>query len=151
MSNGATTDQTAITQSSSRWTGVHSILLFVLILAIALVGISSGLVLSWVGLPSTSRLVAWLIVMGLVVATIVLIGHGITGQVTGFLIDARNKMSLSRLQLFLWTSVVLSAFLSIAIINLTSGRPDPLNIEVPVQVWGLLGISTGSLVGAGMS
>jgi hypothetical protein len=136
--------------TQSKWTVVHSILLCVLLIAIGLVGISSSLVLSWLGLPPTPGLVAWLIIMGLIGASIVLIGHGITGQITGFLIDPRNKMSLSRLQLSLWTTVVLSAFLTIAIINLTSGYADPLNIEVPLEIWGLLGISTGSLVGAGI-
>jgi hypothetical protein len=134
----------------SKWTAVHSILLCVLLIAIGLVATSSSLVMSWFNIPPTSRLVAWFIIMGLVGASIVLIGHGITGQITGFLIDARNKMSLSRLQLFLWTTLILSAFLTIAIINLSSGQDDPLNIQVPLDVWGLLGISTGSLVGAGI-
>jgi hypothetical protein len=88
--------------------------------------------------------------MVLMGVTIVLIGHGITGEVGGFLIDPRNKMSLSRFQLVLWTIVILPAFLAAAIFNLGAGAEDPLNIAVPPEVWGLLGISAGSLVGSGI-
>jgi len=90
----------------------------------------------------------WIVFMVLMGITIVLIGHGITGRFEGFLIDARNKMSLSRLQLILWTIVILPAFLAAAVFNFGTEADDPLNITVPPEVWGLLGISAGSLVGS---
>jgi hypothetical protein len=53
----------------------------------------------------------------------------------GLLIDTRNKMLLSRLQLILWTLVVLSAFLTVALFNIRNTQmADPLHIKVPSQV-----------------
>jgi len=70
-------------------------------------------------------------------------------QGEGLLIDTRNKMSLSRLQLVLGTLVVLSAFLTVALFNIRNSQmADPLHIIVPSQVWDLLGISTASFVTA---
>jgi hypothetical protein len=79
----------------------------------------------------------------------VVIGRGTTGMWEGVLLDARNRTSLSRLQLFLWTVLVLSAFLTIAMFNIRKDpTANPLDIGVPPQVWGLLGISTTSFVTA---
>jgi hypothetical protein len=95
------------------------------------------------------RLATWLLIMALMGALLVLIGQGITGLWKGCLIDNRNKMSLSRLQLISWTALVLSAFLTFAAFK-THADPstDALDIVVPTQVWSLLGISTTSLAGA---
>jgi hypothetical protein len=132
------------------WQRRHTIGLLVLIAVFILVALFSSVVLSWFGLPSTSMTALWIVFMALMGITIVLIGHGITGQLDGFLIDPRNKMSLSRLQLVLWTIVILPAFLAAAVFNFGAGAEDPLNITVPPEVWGLLGISAGSLVGSGI-
>lgn len=100
--------------------------------------------------PPAHGLVAWLIVAGLLMGCFITIGRGTTGLWAGLLIDPRNKMSLSRLQLSLWTVLVLSTFLTVAMFNIRKDPNDnPLNIEVPAQVWGLLGISTTSFVAAG--
>jgi hypothetical protein len=132
------------------WRSWHTVGLLVLIAVIMLTSLLSGLVLSWFGLPSTAMTALWIIFMVLMGITIVLLGHGITGEFDGFLIDPRNKMSLSRLQLILWTIVVLPAFLAAAVFNFGASVEDPLNITVPPEVWGLLGISAGSLVGSGI-
>jgi hypothetical protein len=128
----------------------HNIGLLVLIAAIALVCWFYGVVLSWLGLPPEAITALWIILMALLAVTLVLIGHGITGRFEGFLIDTRNKMSLSRLQLILWTIVVVPAFLAAAVFNFSMEVEDPLNITVPPEIWGLLGISAGSLVGSGL-
>lgn len=132
------------------WQRRHTIILLVLITVFILVALFSSVVLSWFGLPSTAMTALWIVFMVLMGITIVLIGHGITGKFNGFLVDPRNRMSLSRLQLILWTIVILPAFLAAAVFNFGAGAEDPLNIAVPPEVWGLLGISTGSLVGAGI-
>jgi hypothetical protein len=136
--------------TETKWKPWHNIGLLVLIAAIALVCWFSEVVLSWFGLPPEAITALWIILMALLAVAIVLIGYGITGRFEGFLIDARNKMSLSRLQSILWTIVVLPAFLAAAVFNFTTEVEDPLNITVPPQVWGLLGISAGSLVGSGI-
>ena len=87
--------------------------------------------------------VRWLLVMAVFVGLLVLIGRDITGRqvestrrgrtvmrfapgrVDGVLIDLRNKISLSRLQLVLWTVVVLSAWVTLALhrtIPIVQGR-----------------------------
>ena len=57
-------------------------------------------------------------------------------------------MSLSRLQMILWTIVVLSGFLTAALWNISKGQVDALAIAVPAQLWLLMGISTTSLIGS---
>ncbi len=100
--------------------------------------------------PPAHGLVAWLIVAALMAVCFVTIGRGTTGLWAGLLIDPRNKMSLSRLQLSLWTVLILSTFLTVAMFNIRKDpNENPLNIEVPPEVWGLLGISTTSFVAAG--
>jgi hypothetical protein len=83
------------------------------------------------------------------------------GRWTGILIDSRFKMSLSRLQLALWTILALSAFATIALdrtipvlenmIPDSSSEEEPydaLNIKFPEELLIALGISTTSLAGA---
>jgi hypothetical protein len=62
-------------------------------------------------------------------------------------------MSLSRLQTALWTIVIFSGFLTIALQRIHLGPdkfPDALNITVDPKVWAVLGISLGSLIGTPM-
>ena len=136
-------------QTKSTWKPTHTVALVVLIAAIFVVGlIPSNQAIPGFN-PPEHGLVAWLVIMVLLGACCVVIGLGTTGLWRGLLIDSRNRMSLSRLQLLLWTVLVLSAFLAVAMFNIREDpMGDPLNIEVPAQVWGLLGISTTSFVTA---
>jgi hypothetical protein len=63
------------------------------------------------------------------------------------LIDERNRLSMSRFQLALWTILIVSAYLAAALENIVRGAADPLAIAIPQELWALLGISTVSLVG----
>lgn len=69
----------------------------------------------------------------------------------GVLIDQRNRMSLARLQLVLWSLLVISAVMTEGTVNaMWSLVPDalknPLNISVPPEMWILLGLSGASAV-----
>jgi hypothetical protein len=90
----------------------------------------------------------WALVMLFMIVFIALIGWLITGRFSGIFINERYKMTLSRFQLVVWTIIVLSAFLTIALERINVGSPTPLDIELPPQLWVLLGISTASLVGS---
>lgn len=90
----------------------------------------------------------WALVMFFMIVFIALIGWLITGRFSGVFIIERYKMSLSRFQLVIWTLIVLSAFLTVALERVSAGVPDPLAIALPTQLWALLGISTTSLVGS---
>lgn len=124
---------------NSKWTGWHTFVLLATIVAIVLIGLL---------IPVQRRLWAWLGTLILLTVFTTIAGHGITGLWRGLLIDERNKISLSRLQMILWTIVVLSGFLAAALSNLALAQTDPLSIAIPTELWLLMGISTTSLVGS---
>jgi hypothetical protein len=126
-------------KDKSKWTNTHSAALLVILAAIALVGLF---------VPPDLRLWAWLATLILLDLFAIIAGQGITGDWFGVLIDERNKMSLSRLQMVLWTIVVLSGILTAALSNIGSGQSDPLSIALPTELWLLMGISTTTLVGS---
>jgi hypothetical protein len=136
-------------RGAESWTTLHTVALASLIVLIFVIGlIPPNRIIPGFASPAHG-LVVWLIMMVLLSLSLVVIGKGTTGVWEGLLIDTRNKMSLSRLQLILWTLVVLSAFLTVALFNIRNTQmADPLHIKVPSQVWGLLGISTVSFVTA---
>jgi hypothetical protein len=93
---------------------------------------------------------AWIAIMVLLAAFIVLVGHHVVGLWRGAFIDDRNKISLSRFQTVLWTVLVLGGFLATALFNVRGRQPEPLGIVLPSQLWGLLGISVTALVGSSL-
>lgn len=124
-----------------KWTGWHTFGLVAIIVAIALFGLL---------IPANQILLAWLLTLGALTLFAMLTGHGITGRFWfGWLINEQYRMSLSRLQMFLWTVVVLSAFLTAALANIRVGHSDTaVAIAIPEEVWLAMGISTASLVGS---
>jgi hypothetical protein len=86
--------------------------------------------------------------LGFLTLFTLLTGHGVVGLWRGLLIDERNKLSLSCLQMTLWTVVVLSGFLTAALWNVAHAHEGdhPLAIALLQELWLLMGISTSSLV-----
>ncbi|MEO8609540.1 MAG: hypothetical protein ABI690_16735 [Chloroflexota bacterium] len=123
----------------STWTIWHSA---------SLLGILAAVFIVELLLPAPLRLWTWLSILALLGIFAVVAGHGVTGLWLGLLIDTRNKVSLSRLQMVLWTILILSGFLAAVITNIDSGQPEPLAIAIPPELWLLMGISTASLVGS---
>ena len=121
------------------WTGWHTFGLLVIIVLIVLAALL---------IPSRFRLWSWLITLLFLTAFATVAGQGVTGLWRGLLIDERNKISLSRLQITLWTVVVLSGFMTAALSNIAAGDATPLSIAIPGSLWMLMGISTTSLVGS---
>jgi hypothetical protein len=113
------------------------------IIIIALVGVLAPI--SW-------RLEVWIGTLVLLTAFLIILGRGITGQYLGFLIDKRNKMSLSRFQLGLWLLLLGSAFLIAALTNLHivmfSVPVNALSITIPPELLALFGVSATSFAGA---
>jgi len=95
-----------------------------------------------------ARLAAWVMTLALFLALALVVGHGITGLYRGAFVDDRNKLSLSRVQMFLWTALVLSAYLSAGLANVGLGAAEPLAISVPQTLLQAMGLSTISLVAA---
>ena len=116
---------------------VHLAAIAAILVAIAFIGLRAGP-------PDRTR--AWYLILLLMTAFVVIVGHAITGYWTGILIDARNKMSLSRLQLLAWSLVILSGLLTAVLTNIALGWEAPLSVSIPSELWVLMGISTASMV-----
>ena len=117
---------------------------------IIIVALASGYF--WISEVSTD--LAYWIIFFLILIFFGVVGKIIKNKILGILIDQRNKISLSRMQLVAWTLIVLAGFYAMGLLNLqdlgsaAAGSPGPLDIAIPQEVWWLLGISTTSLVGS---
>jgi len=70
-----------------------------------------------------------------------------TKSILGILIDVRERYSLNRLQIMMWTVLILSTFLGLLFSHLNT---DPsVALAIPNELLGLMGISTGSAIVAG--
>lgn len=115
--------------------------LVILVLGIIPVGLLSP---QWMGLAWT-----WAIIAVLMVLAIGVTGLSLGKGWAGVLIDPpTNTMSLSRLQIMLWTGVILSAFVTLALGRIAAKSADPLAIQLPPLLWALMGISMTSAVGS---
>ncbi|OAV51476.1 hypothetical protein A6U98_01435 [Rhizobium sp. WYCCWR10014] len=86
----------------------------------------------------------WLGAVLLLTVVAGVVGKGFYGSVLGVLIDSRNRLSLSRLQVLFWSVLVLSLFsvTSIFLVGAT-GTVGALP-QYPWAIWALLGISIGT-------
>jgi hypothetical protein len=132
----------------ARWRGIHTLLLGVILVAISVVGISLPQSGGQLGFLGQRTVVAWLLIAALMGAFAAVAGHGVTGLARGVLIDDRHRLSLSRLQMLLWTVLVLSAYMAAALANIGREAASPLTVEIPSELWLAMGISTASLVAA---
>lgn len=111
-------------------------LLVVTILLVSVVGVLYTRVL-----PDNIVLV-WIFAMGAVAIELIVVGKGVRGVWYGVLVGDRNQISLSNLQVYLWFTVIFSGWIFFALASKT------VNITVPEQVLGLLGISGVTTVAA---
>ncbi len=116
--------------------------------SVSLIGIVMVLVIMEGFVPANLRLWMWLAIMLLLTLFGIIAGNGVTGLWLGLLIDTRNKVSLARFQMILWTILILSAYLTGVMVNVDLKRPEPLSIAIPPDLWLLMGISTTSLIGS---
>ena len=93
---------------------------------------------------------AWILTLGLLEVFFVAIGLKCKKIWFGVLIDERNKVSLSRFQITLWTILFLASLFAAALLNIFAGEPNPLDFVIPTEFWALMGISATSLVGSSL-
>ena len=130
-------------------------------LRIALWLVELALVAFWVyvlatGLTLVRPVTHWAVGVVITVILLALAGREVNGQWFGILIDPRNKLSLARLQMTLWTVMVLTAFLTMAIqrIRATGGtgasltQEQTLDIRFPPELILAMGISLASFAGS---
>lgn len=86
----------------------------------------------------------WAGAIALLLIVAALVGLGFWGSLVGVIVDSRNRLSLSRLQLIFWSVFVLSLFAvtSTFLIGVTSGAV--YLPQYPWEIWALLGISIGT-------
>lgn len=84
-------------------------------LLIAFLGFIAILTVLLTGMRRVEPLLLWAIIVGLMTLFVIALGWGANGKWFGILIDTRNRVSLSRLQITLWTLLSLSAYLALAI------------------------------------
>lgn len=95
----------------------------------------------------------WAVVTALIGAFVVFAGLAVTGLYLGFAIDGRNRVSLSRLQMAIWTilfaGTLFAAFYwNVMLADSGEDLATALDVEIPPVLLALLGIPAGALVGA---
>ncbi len=126
--------------------GIFLVLLFSLVLIVV-----AGLLMPQCEEPICGiRGLTWLIVVAAFLIFVIALGVQICGRPWGILINQRKLMSLSRLQIVLWTVILLSAYIAIALARIKCNVDDPLNIQLDWHLWALLGISGTSFVGSSL-
>jgi len=99
---------------------------------------------------------AWAACILFSTALLVLAGREVNGRWMGILIDARNKYSLARLQITIWTVIVMTAFLTFALPRvrfMAQGKltqANALEITFPKELILAMGISAVSFAGASL-
>ena len=142
------TTATATYAERPLWRPAHTFLVGLIFLAISVVGISLPQTGGQLGFLGQRTVLAWVAIAALMAAFAAVAGHGVTGLWRGVLIDDRHRLSLSRLQMLLWTVLVLSAYLAAALANIGRDSASPLDVNIPSELWLAMGISTASLVAA---
>jgi hypothetical protein len=92
------------------------------------------------------RVISWILTIAMLLLALGIVGTRMTKDWRGVLVDRRNVMSMSRLQLVMWTVLIVSAILTSGIANVAAGVTDPLLLKVPPEIWELLGISGTAFV-----
>lgn len=84
----------------------------------------------------------WIVTSIAIGALLCVIGWAINGSILGILIDHRNKISLSRFQVAIWTWIFASSILAVAL------KYQTTEITLGTELLALMGISLGSSAGA---
>lgn len=141
----------------STYLGVPPWIRFAFLLALlVVVDLGAGLLIRGQTQAGGLILLPWGVTAAIMVLCFAMIGEiptGAAGCSSGgdwrrVLVDQRNKMSLSQLQLVLWTLLVISAAFTEGMVNAAWGSHDPLALQIPSRLWILLGLSTTSFVAA---
>ena len=102
--------------------------------------------MAFAGGTGLTKLGAWLSTLAMIVLLCGCIGRAIAGRWDGVLIDSRNRISLSRMQMVGWTVVVLTALVTAASSNIAAGSSSAaLAIDIPNELLAAMGIAAASL------
>lgn len=92
----------------------------------------------------------WIATLALFAAILALAGFSVHGRWDGVFVDERNRISLSRFQLVIWTTLLVSGLFTAGLSNTipTRNPAGALAISIPTQIWALLGLSSLSAYAA---
>ncbi|MHB8270294.1 hypothetical protein [Bradyrhizobium sp.] len=94
--------------------------------------------------PNTRSILVQLLLITVGIAGLaVALGLGTKGSITGIWIDERNRVSLARAQVTLWTIVALGGFAAIALYNVGLAGPVAFP-QIPASIAAALGIAFAS-------
>jgi hypothetical protein len=130
------------------WRTAHTVCLGLIVVAIGVIGVSLPQTGGQLGFLGQRTVLSWLLIAALMAAFAAVAGHGVTGLARGVLIDDRHRITLGRLQMLLWTVLVLSAYMAAALANIGRESASPLSVDIPSELWLTMGISTASLIAA---
>ena len=111
--------------------------IFLILIAVALAG--NVILVGAFGLYTQT---AWVVTLALIVMASAGLGKCVCQRWDGILIDSDNRISLSRFQLICWTVLLIGSLACIGIHNFVHGGnvTGALNIDIPPQIWSLLGL-----------
>ncbi|WP_413459379.1 hypothetical protein [Herbaspirillum huttiense] len=97
-----------------------------------------------------ARVSAWLCCMTGILSLLALTGSQLRGRYGGIFIDERNRYSLARLQMSMWTIAVLGSVYVVFMSNAIRGEPkfDALGVEIDWELLTLMGLSAASFLGS---
>jgi hypothetical protein len=73
-------------------------------------------------------------------------GFGLRGKWFAAIIDQRNMLSLSQIQLMLWGILLVSTYLTLSSSKIAYGISHPFDIKIPGPLWIIFGTITASLI-----
>jgi hypothetical protein len=122
----------------------------VALLALGILANSIGIG-KWPSAPG--RYWVWIVTMVCSAAAIMVIGKAVSGYAGGLIIDNRNMMSLSKLQILVWMIVILPALITGAASNIAGigaefAEGGPLDIVIPNELLAILGLSGATFAAA---
>jgi hypothetical protein len=103
---------------------------------------------AYLGGAVTVLWIVWAVAAALILGLYAWVGRATGSGALGILIDTRGRYSLTRLQLSLWTLLTVSLLAGVFGARAATRGVDPLDISIPAELLGALGISVGSAVTA---
>lgn len=105
--------------------------------------------MGWAGVEAgsltASPLLAWFLDIVLIVLFLAALGGQSQNSAAGLAIDWRNRLSLSRLQILLWTTLFVATLLVVFVWNIAHAHP--LDVQIPAATWLIMGISGATAIG----
>lgn len=124
-----------------------------LILLLSALALAAAFAPAWIDALNVTPLAVWLIELASVAALFVALGLRFNGRWFGLLVDGRNKLSLSRLQLALWTLLFTVTLYVVYVWNVEHAKTGDVVaalgvLTVPGTAWLLMGMSGISAAGS---